>query len=133
MKITSKEAWNDGTPITWEVSVKEIPLDEQTLDESYDRDCEPNRDMIAQGAKLRAFVVEAIDASPDEHRSDDEDEPIAGCEFSQVKVGDKLVVIMNHKEFVEKKYGRKVSDDFSTWPTLLNLQDCGFNIEVVGN
>jgi predicted RNase H-like HicB family nuclease len=130
MKIISQEKWTDGSPVEWEVAVREVPMDDY-LDEWYGRDVQTNRELIALGGEVRAFVVESVLVEPDLKRSEDEEEPIAGTEFGGVAVGDRLVVLMNYKEVVEKQYGQPAPEDFNTWPTLLNLQDCGFDVEVV--
>ena len=127
MKIISREEWNDGTLVQWEVAVHEVDVD---LEGWYDRDAETNGERIKKGAVIREFVVDEVFVTPDADKSNDEEESIAGGAFEGVAVGGHLVVFMNHKEYCEKLYG-KVANDFSPWPTLISLQDCGFNVEVV--
>ena len=127
MKIRSQEKWNDGTLVPWEVEVHEVEVYQEGW---YDRDAKTNAEYLSEGAVIRAFVVDKVLTRPDEARSDNGGGPIAGCEFLGVEVGRELTVFMNYREYCEKTYG-SVSDDFSRWPTLISLQDCGFDVEVV--
>lgn len=117
MKIRSLEHWDDGTIIPWEVSVHEVPMDEETSHEWYDRDAVENAIQAAEGGLVRVFVVDEV-TQPivDMTRAESENEPIAAIELSGVEVGRKLVVI------------RFVGDETDT---LVNIQDCGFDVEVV--